>query len=145
MNTRRQKYMNFRLSDSEYILLQERIKSSGMNTQQYLIRAVLDKPVPNEQLFRELLVEVKKQGVNLNQLARACNGGNVREVEESLQILLKKQSKLWDAIKVFIDTDLQGIDLTRLKEAVASLDGSKDEQDKKIVEELKKVWQYLKL
>ena len=91
------------------------------------------------------MVEVKKQGVNLNQLARACNGGNVREVEESLQILLKKQSKLWDAIKVFIDTDLQGIDLTMLKEAVASLDGSKDEQDKKIVEELKKVWQYLKL
>lgn len=145
MNTKRQKYMNFRLSDSEYELLQARIKSSGMNTQQYLIRAVLEKPVPNEQLFQELLVEVRKQGVNLNQLARACNSGNVREVEESLQILLKKQSKLWDAIKVFIDTDLQGIDLTRLKEAVASLDGSKDEQDKKIVEELKKVWQYLKL
>ena len=66
-------------------------------------------------------------------------------MEESLQILLKKQAKLWNAIKVFIDTDLQGVDLSRLKEAVASIEGSKDEQDKKIVEELKKVWQYLRL
>ena len=145
MNTKRQKFMNFRLSDSEYALLQERIKSSGLYTQQYLIRAVLDKPVPNDKLFRELLVEVRKQGVNLNQLARACNTGHSRVVEESLQILLKKQIKLWNAIKVFIDTDLQGIDLTRLKEAVTSLEGSKDEQDKRILGEFKKVWRYLKL
>ena len=42
MNTKRQKYMNFRLSDSEYQQLQARIKNSGVNTQQFMLRAVLE-------------------------------------------------------------------------------------------------------
>lgn len=145
MNTKRQKFVNFRVSDSENEQLLERIKNSGLNKQQFLVRSVLGKSIPNEKLFQELLVEIKKQGVNLNQIARACNRGNVEAEQPRIKEAVNINNKIWKAVMLLINTEYQGVDLTRLSEACKSLEGSKEEQDQEIVKELKNVWQFLKL
>lgn len=145
MNTKRQKFVNFRVSDSENEQLLARIKNSGLNKQQFLVRAVLGKSIPNEKLFQELLVEIKKQGVNLNQIARACNRGNVEAEQPRIKEAVNINNKVWKAVMLLINTEYQGVDLTRLSEACKSLEGSKEEQDQEIVKELKNVWQFLKL
>lgn len=145
MNTKRQKFMNFRLSDSEYQQLQARIKDSGFNSQQYLIRAVLEKPIVNKDAFQELLIELRKQGVNLNQIARAVNSGQKMAVEESLNVALKKYEKLWQSIRLFLEFEYQGVDLKKVVEACNSTVGTQEEKNKNIKEELEKVCQFLKL
>ena len=77
MNTKRPKSVAFRLSESEFSQLQERIKNSGMTSQEFLLRSALDKPILEKSVYREFLLELRRQGVNLNQLVRACNVGNI--------------------------------------------------------------------
>lgn len=145
MNTKRQKYVNFRVSDSENEQLLARIKNSGLNKQQFFIREVLGKSLPNEKLFQELLVEIKKQGVNLNQIARACNRGYAEAEQMRIREAVNLNNQLWKAVMLLLNTEYKGVDLTRLTEACKSLEGSKEEQDQEIIKELKNVWQFLKL
>ena len=144
MNTKRQKYMNFRLSDSEYQQLQARIKDSGLNTQQFLIRAILEKPIVNKEVFQEFLIELRHQGNNLNQIAKACNSGNEREAAESAIAAAKKLERFWQKIRLFLELEYRGVNLKKLADVCGS---QKDEQGdfKSIKEELDQVCQYLKL
>ena len=143
MNTKRQKYMNFRLSDSEYQQLQARIKNSGLNTQQFLLRAVLEKPIVNKDAFQELLIELRHQGSNLNQIARACNSGQAQEAAESAKAASKKLEKFWQQIRLFLELEYQGVDLGNLAAACESTENETDKEN--IRGELQKICQYLKL
>ena len=100
MNKSRPKSVNFRLSLSEYSQLQERIKNSEMSLQEFLLRSALDKPLVPKTVYQELLSEIRRQGVNLNQIARACNLGNVAEEKERLNEVLKKLEELWQSLKL---------------------------------------------
>lgn len=145
MNTKRQKYVTFRLSDSESDQLQERIESSGLNRQQFLIRSALEKPIVNKELFQELLIELRREGSNLNQIARACNSGNQEAAAESAIAASRKLEKMWQSIRLFLEVEYQGVDLKKLSELLNSEDGSKEEHEKNVREELERIWQSLKL
>ena len=143
MNTKRQKYVTFRVSDSEYQQLQTRIKNSGLNTQQFLIRAVLEKPIVNKDAFQELLIELRHQGSNLNQIARACNSGQAQDAAESAKAASRKLEKFWQQIRLFLELEYQGVDLNTL---AAACDSKEKEPDKENIKgELQKVCQYLRL
>lgn len=144
MNTKRQKYMNFRLSDSEYQQLQARIKNSGLNTQQFMLRAVLEKPIVNKEVFQGFLIELRYQGNNLNQIAKSCNSGHSYEAAESAIAAAHKLERLWQQIRLFLELEYRGVNLKKLAEACGSADDEQEEY-KIIREELDKVCQYLKL
>ena len=76
MNKSRPNKITFRLSDSELQILQSRIRKSGFNEQQFLTRAVFSKSVIEKEALHELIYQLRKIGVNCNQIARACNSGN---------------------------------------------------------------------
>lgn len=100
MNKTRPNKITFRLSDSELQDLQQRIEKSGFNTQQFLIRAIFSKPIIEKQEFHEFLVELKREGVNLNQIARSCNAGNLIYEQERIKLGLKKLEALWQSLKL---------------------------------------------
>ena len=84
------------MSDDELVKLKERIKKSGYNNQQFLLNVVLKKTVIEKESFMKLLIELKKQGVNLNQISRSCNSGNtefekqrITEVIKNLEVLYR--------------------------------------------------------
>lgn len=145
MNKKRQNTAAFRLSDSERQVLKDRIKNSGMSSQEFLLRSSLERPIMNVEVFQALLVELRKQGTNLNQIAKACNSGRQIDAAESAKAAARKIERTVQSLRFFYEMESRGVDLSRLKKACDESAANPSDQDKKILEELKTVWPYLKL
>ncbi|MCR5613238.1 plasmid mobilization protein [Treponema sp.] len=99
MNKSRPHKITFRVSDSELQELKLRVEKSEFSMQQFLIRAVFSKAQIEKGMLEEILFELRKQGVNLNQIARACNLGHMEAERERILITLKKLESLWRYLK----------------------------------------------
>ena len=95
MNKSRPNKVTVRLSDSELSELKDRIKLSGFNQQQFLTRAIFNKAMMNKEQLHSLLVELRREGVNLNQIARACNTYKVLDDEQKIRQTIEKLEALW--------------------------------------------------
>ena len=62
--------VSFRLSDKEYALLQKKLTASGLSLTEFFIETIRGKEIIIISDFLPLLGELKRQGVNLNQLVR---------------------------------------------------------------------------
>ena len=65
--------MSFRLSDKEYALLQKKLTASGLSLTEFFIETIRGKEIIIISDFLPLLGELKRQGVNLNQIVRRVN------------------------------------------------------------------------
>ena len=99
MNKTRPNKVTFRLSDSELSDLKSRIQKTGFNDQQYLIRAVFEKQIMDKEILHNLLIELKREGVNLNQIARSCNSGNAEFEKERIKQSLIHLEVLWQFLR----------------------------------------------
>ena len=99
MNKNRPNKITFRLSDSELQELRARIQKSGFNEQQFLIRALFSNKVIEKETLHQLLVELRREGVNLNQIARACNSGNVALETDRIKQSISNLEKLWQFLR----------------------------------------------
>ena len=73
MKRTRSHQVSFRLNDKEYALLQRKLASSGLSLTEFFIETISKGKVIVINDFIPLLSELKRQGVNLNQLARRAN------------------------------------------------------------------------
>ena len=73
MKRTRSHQVSFRLSDKEYALLQKKLAASGMSLTEFFIETISKGKVIVINDFIPLLSELKRQGVNLNQLTRRIN------------------------------------------------------------------------
>lgn len=101
MNRTRPKQIVIRLSEEEYARVKSKVEQSGMSQQEYLIRALTDKPICNTDGLKELVPEVKRIGNNLNQLSRRANEGRVVGLSE-LEQTQKELDEVWQLLKQFI-------------------------------------------
>ena len=69
----RSNQVSFRLSDKEYALLQKKLTASGLSLTEFFIETIRGKEIIIISDFLPLLGELKRQGVNLNQLVRRVN------------------------------------------------------------------------
>lgn len=65
--------MSFRLNDKEYALLQRKLAASGKSLTEFFIETIREKKIIIISDFLPLLGELKRQGVNLNQLTGRIN------------------------------------------------------------------------
>ena len=65
--------VSFRLSDKEYALLQKKLTASGLSLTEFFIETIRGKEIIIISDFLPLLGELKRQGVNLNQIVRRVN------------------------------------------------------------------------
>lgn len=70
VNRKRPITYSFRVSEQEREIIDKKVKSSGLNRTEFLIRALTNKPVTVIGQGGELLKELKRQGNNLNQALR---------------------------------------------------------------------------
>ena len=73
MKRTRSHQVSFRLSDKEYALLQTKLAASEMSLTEFFIETIRGKEIIIISDFLPLLGELKRQGVNLNQLVRRVN------------------------------------------------------------------------
>jgi hypothetical protein len=99
MNKTRTNKVTVRLSDSELTELKKRIKLSGFNQQQFLARAIFSKAMIDKDQLHSLLVELRREGCNLNQIARACNTYKVLDDAERIKQAIDKLEALWQSLR----------------------------------------------
>ena len=60
-------------------MLENKVQTSGLNKTDYLIKCLSDKPIVT--VPSELLLELKRQGDNLNKAVKNCYYGKATELE----------------------------------------------------------------
>ena len=96
--------VKIRMSEEEAAAFQQKLLASGMTAQEYLLNCALGKEINviDMNSIKELTVELKREGTNLNQIARNLNeGGSAygldktkKELEETWQLLRQYLAKL---------------------------------------------------
>lgn len=71
--------MTFRVSAEEYEIIMKKIADSGLNNQEYILRAVMQAPILKTEDLKELVIELKKQGTELNR-----QGNNINQIAAQL-------------------------------------------------------------
>ena len=92
MKRTRSNQVSFRLSDKEYALLQEKLAASGLSLTEFFIETIRGKEIIIISDFLPLLGELKRQGVNLNQIARRMNQFSAVSEQEILATLQQCQN-----------------------------------------------------
>ena len=92
----------FRLSEEEAEKLQRKVEQSGMSQQEYILKAVLEKPITNTDGIKELIPELKRQGANLNQLTKKLNERGFIDYKQELPQLEKELKDIWQLLKQYL-------------------------------------------
>ena len=98
----RTRKMTFRLTEDEYKIIKAKVNESGTSLQQFLLKTALEKEIIRIKDFQMLIFQIKKIGINLNQIAKHCNeigtisDKDISEIKGGLDKiwLLLKQSKI---------------------------------------------------
>lgn len=101
-NKSRPKQVMFRLSEAEAEKLQRKVEQSGMSQQEYILKAVLEKPITNTDGIKELIPELKRQGANLNQLTKKLNERGFIDYKQELPQLEKELKDIWQLLKQYL-------------------------------------------
>ena len=91
---------NFRASEQEKNLIDSAIAKSGLTITDFVIRAIIDKPITVIENGNEILAELKRQGNNLNQVVR--NSYNGLATEEEIKTCIKSLKELYRKISIVI-------------------------------------------
>ncbi|MEE0874820.1 MAG: plasmid mobilization relaxosome protein MobC [Ruminococcus sp.] len=92
MKRTRSHQVSFRLNDKEYALLQRKLAASGLSLTEFFIETISKGKVIVINDFIPLLSELKRQGVNLNQLTRRINQFSPISEREIMTTLLQCQN-----------------------------------------------------
>ena len=92
MKRTRSHQVSFRLSDKEYALLQKKLAASGMSVTDFFVETIRGKEIIIISDFLPLLGELKRQGVNLNQLTRRINQFSPTTEQEIITTLQQCQN-----------------------------------------------------
>lgn len=99
----RKKNIQFLIRTDEHSAntIRQKINSSGLSQQDYLLKAALGVEVMDPTPIRELLIEYKRQGNNLNQIARAMNSRNSmsQELLPLINALMEERTYIWQLLK----------------------------------------------
>ncbi len=98
MNRTRSKQLVIRMSEEEYETVKKKVEKSGMRQQEYLIRCFTGKPVMNTDGLKELSPDLKRIGVNLNQIAKTCNQGHQATYDE-IHHIGEGMSEVWRLLR----------------------------------------------
>ena len=98
----RTKKMTFRLTSEEYETIKNKVQKAGISQQKFLLKTALEKEIICIQEFHALMLQIKRIGTNINQIARHTNEtgiiaeSEIEEVKEELKAVweLLKQSKI---------------------------------------------------
>ena len=99
MKRTRSHQVSFRLNDKEYALLQRKLAASGKSLTEFFIETISKGKIIIISDFIPLLSELKRQGVNLNQLTRRINQFSPtteREIMTTLQQCQNTYRRLYE-------------------------------------------------
>ncbi len=91
--------MKFWANEKELEQIKKKVEKSKLSQQEYLLKCALDKEITVVEDLQKIFIELKRQGTNLNQIAKAINSGEINHVAEST---LKEYKELWQSLRLLI-------------------------------------------
>lgn len=94
-NRKRNKQIKFYVNEKEYEQIKRKVEKSKLKQQEYLIKSALNKKIIVVDGLKEILLELSREGNNLNQIAKKINEGEQKDIKE----IKNKLNNLWDLIE----------------------------------------------
>lgn len=94
------KQINIRMTKEDSERIKKKVAASGLSQQDFLLRAILNKPIVNTDGLREFSAQLKAIGNNLNQLTRLANAGYPVSSYE-LAAIREELNNLWLSLKQY--------------------------------------------
>ena len=85
-NRERDKQLNIRLNEEEVKVMQKNIKKSKLSQSEYIRKSILQKNIIVVDEIKDLMVELKRVGNNLNQITRMMNSGEIKDSKELTEV-----------------------------------------------------------
>ncbi|XZH53434.1 plasmid mobilization protein (plasmid) [Clostridium perfringens] len=94
-NRKREKQIKFYVNEKEYDQIKKKVEKSKLKQQEYLIKSALNKKIIVIDGLKEILLELSREGNNLNQIAKKINEGEQKDIKE----MKNKLNNLWGLIE----------------------------------------------
>lgn len=95
VNRKRDKQIKFYVTEKEYEEIKKKVEKSKLKQTDYLIKSALNKKIIVVDGLKEILLELSREGNNLNQIAKKINEGEQTDIKE----MKKNLMELWDLIE----------------------------------------------
>lgn len=102
-NRKRQKQIVIRATDKEFEQIKAKVKKSKLTQNKYLLQSALDKEIKVVEGIKDLVIETKRIGVNLNQLTKLANQGKVNCSDE-LSEINEELVEVWQLLRRLIQS-----------------------------------------
>lgn len=95
---KRKHHISCYLDDKEYIAYRDKRSKTYYSQSEYIRKCVLDKKITVIPGIRDLIVDLKRIGNNLNQLTYKVNAGEVTVLGDNLKEIKDDLSIAWDSL-----------------------------------------------
>jgi len=98
MGRKRKKPVTFWLSEHELSLLKNKISKTSLTRSDYLRKCSLNKNITVIPGIRDLVIEIKRIGNNLNQITRSVNRGTLTVLGDDFKVIREDLKTVWDRL-----------------------------------------------
>lgn len=101
MNRKRPKQIVIRASEKEFEKIKNKVAKSKLTQNEYLLKSALDKEIVVIEGLKDLTIDLKRIGNNLNQLTRAVHEGKAHCSKE-LSEINEEMKEVWQLLRQLI-------------------------------------------
>lgn len=94
-NRKRKKQILIRATEEEYKSIEEKRIKSKLSKNDYMLHSALNKKIVVVEGVRDITLELKKVGNNLNQITKAMHEGKIQDCSHQLDKIDKELKDLW--------------------------------------------------
>ena len=95
MSRKRNISLGIWLTQEELESLKTRISNTNLNQSAYIRKSILDKNITVIPGIRDLIIEIKRIGNNLNQITRLANEGSLTIIGDNLKNINEDLGSVW--------------------------------------------------
>ena len=97
-NRKRNNQIVIRLSDEEYKKYMEQVEKSELTQNEFFVRCITKKQIIVVAGLKETLTELKRIGVNINQISKNLNSGIFQNADNELKAVKEEFAKVNDTM-----------------------------------------------
>jgi translation initiation factor 1 (eIF-1/SUI1) len=98
MSRKRKFFVAFWLDDDEFLSMKAKISRTSLNQSTYIRKCILEKEMTIIPGIRDLIIEIKRIGNNLNQITRSVNEGSIKILGDDLADIKEDLKKVWEQL-----------------------------------------------
>ncbi|MCL5772335.1 MAG: MobC family plasmid mobilization relaxosome protein [Actinobacteria bacterium] len=100
MGRKRNNSLGIWLTQQELESLKTRISKTNINQSAYIRKCILEKDMTVIPGIRDLIIEIKRIGNNLNQITRSVNEGSLTIIRDDLKDIKEDLKKVWEQLAI---------------------------------------------